>query len=264
MTYILGSLPDEEKRLLTQANIFDRTTQLFLNGIIRPGQKVIEIGPGTGGASCIIAKLLAGQGTLTLLEKEHNYVDFLQQRLQINGIEKNNINILQKDFLQHQPTEEFDVLYGRAILHHIPQAFKAIETYIKQMPSGGLVVFEEPIMSSTCAFPSSPAYQQLTKLYLRLAHCLDIDLLIGKKLATEFSKMGLKVIKHRWTQEALLTSTERNMLLGWLNAITPALLSNQIVEIEEVTKLHHQLQALVESNATILYIAFGQVVAQKV
>lgn len=109
---------------------------------IRPGERVLEIGPGTGLQALHVAGLLGGDGRLDIIDIQEQMLDHVMSRAQAAGITW--ITAAKADARQLPfPSATFDAAYLVTVLGEIPDPAAAVRELRRVLkPAGRLVVGE--------------------------------------------------------------------------------------------------------------------------
>ena len=109
---------------------------------IRPGERVLEIGPGTGLQALHVAGLLGSEGRLDIIDIQEQMLDHVMSRAQAAGI--TSITAAKADARQLPfPGATFDAAYLVTVLGEIPDPAAAVRELRRVLkPTGRLVVGE--------------------------------------------------------------------------------------------------------------------------
>jgi ubiquinone/menaquinone biosynthesis C-methylase UbiE len=108
----------------------------------RPGETILEVGPGTGYYTLPVAQALAPNGTLHILDLQQEMLDHTTRRARDAAIE--NIQPREGDARQ-LPYEDgaFDAAYLVAVLGEVPDQDAALRQLARVLRPGGRVVVGE-------------------------------------------------------------------------------------------------------------------------
>jgi protein-L-isoaspartate(D-aspartate) O-methyltransferase len=120
-------LPIEANQTISQPYIVALMIQA---AAIKPGNKVLEVGAGSGYAAAVISRIAE---RVIGIERQHQLVEVAQERLDRLGY--GNVTVLEGDgtkgCAQHAP---FDAILAAASGSHVPK------TWIEQLADGGCIV----------------------------------------------------------------------------------------------------------------------------
>ncbi len=108
----------------------------------RPGERVLEVGPGTGYYTLDVAQQLAPDGTLDILDIQQQMLDHTMRRAGERGI--TNIVPTQGDaVVLPYPDDTFDAAYITVTLGEIPDQKAALRELRRVLKPGGRLVVGE-------------------------------------------------------------------------------------------------------------------------
>lgn len=97
---------------------------------IRPGDRVLEVGAGSGYAAAVISRIA---GKVTAIERQHDLVELASERIRRLGYD--NVDIVEGDGSRGLPEEApFDAILAAASGSHVPDAL------VGQLAPGGRLV----------------------------------------------------------------------------------------------------------------------------
>src|SRR4029453_13977846 len=106
------------------------------------GETILEVGPGTGYYTLPVAQALAPNGTLHILDLQHEMLDHTTRRARHAGIE--NIQPREGDARQLPYADgAFDAAYLVAVLGEVPDQNAALRELARGLRPGGRLVVGE-------------------------------------------------------------------------------------------------------------------------
>jgi ubiquinone/menaquinone biosynthesis C-methylase UbiE len=112
---------------------------------IKPGMKVLEIGPGSGTYTLAAAEAVGPGGKIIAVDIEDRVVQHIQRRIEKNDV--NNIEILQGDAQSLDfPPDSFDAIYGITVFGEIPDRGKALAGFQRVLVPGGTLALSEFVL----------------------------------------------------------------------------------------------------------------------
>lgn len=261
MAHETYTLQGENEKLEQRARIFDRQSRPFLQRLISPGQHVFELGCGMGSATRIIAGLLDNTGSLSAIDVNPEYVQYVKEKLCQGGFQ--NVDIWQQD-AQTIATESFyDLIYCRAVLHHIPDAKKVIDKLYNMLRPGGIIALEEPIMDTSITIPNNRNFTKLFDWYIQLGKLRNCDYLIGHKLPSYLQSSGMNVLESQIVQTMIALPQERQAIPDLIDTLKDQLIENKIASLAEIKTVKDDIEQITQSQNPIYNVQFYQIIGQK-
>ncbi len=185
--YVLGHhLKGEAKRLALMSELLDPMHRRYLQSldVVKSGVRTLEVGCGNGSISAWLAQQIAPDGRAVAVDLDLSLVDVRLPNLE-----------LRKADIMAGPAEagSFDVVTARAVLHHVPDAEKAIANLVASLRPGGAILLIEPdFFPVTIAEP--PEVRAFWSGWLAWSLDRGIDYQIGRTLAPRLAASGLQKI----------------------------------------------------------------------
>lgn len=119
-------------------------TRERLRGILdpQPGERILEVGPGTGYYSLDVAEWIGPQGSLDILDVQQEMLDHTMERAVDRGLA--NVNPALADATEMPYAEDtFDAAYLVTVLGEIPDQDAALRELCRVLKPGGRLVVGE-------------------------------------------------------------------------------------------------------------------------
>jgi ubiquinone/menaquinone biosynthesis C-methylase UbiE len=108
----------------------------------RPGERMLEVGPGTGYYSLAVAEWVSPGGQLDILDLQHEMLDHTMRRATQRGVD--NIVATPGDARQlPYPDATFDAAYLTAVLGEVPDQDAALRELARVLKPGGRLLVGE-------------------------------------------------------------------------------------------------------------------------
>ena len=199
-----------------------------------PGKKVLDIGCGPGGSS------------LDLLRQQASYVYGIDISERFISLAKQNEQKNRLDFALHDVSQpipgKYDVIFGRAILHHLDYQEVLLRLYADNLTTGGIMLFMEPLGSNL-----------LLRLYWQIAknaHTPDEKPFMRQDLnwlSSQFNHFTMIPINYFSLLFGILSSKLFTSPDNWLMKISD-ILDTKLVKIDYLKPHYRQAIFLIQKN----------------
>ncbi len=182
--YVLPhTIPQEDARLTLMSRMLD--PQMFFRlqqlGVTR-GWRCLEVGAGNGSVSHWLAGQVGPQGHVVASDIDTRFLD----RLALPNLEVRRIDVTRDPL-----GEGYDLVCGRAFLHHIPQRIDVLARLAAAVRPGGFLLVEEPDFHPVLA-SDSPLVRDFWRGFLAWAADHGIDYFVGRRLAPLLAGLGFR------------------------------------------------------------------------
>ena len=111
---------------------------------IKPDNKVLDIGTGTGRIAFEAYKNIGEKGYVTGIDFEQENIDFCNRKCKENNF-CDNINFLNADLNNRLPfpDEHFDIIYSRSVLMHIENKKHVLQELYRVLKPNGKIILHE-------------------------------------------------------------------------------------------------------------------------
>ena len=175
--YFARAFLDLPRPLITRRRLLDALAP-------RPGERILELGPGTGYYTVPVVERLGPEGTLEILDVRQSFLEHALERARRSG-HRNLIATLGDGGSLPYSDSSFDAAYLVTVLGEIPDPSAALSELRRVLKPGGRVVIGEIFID-----PDFPRFGWL----VRQAHAagLGLERRIGTPLAyfAEFTPLG--------------------------------------------------------------------------
>jgi ubiquinone/menaquinone biosynthesis C-methylase UbiE len=192
--YLLGHTEHELRRLDIQGTLYsDITSRAFVEGGLREGMRVLDIGCGTGDVSVTAARIVGPSGSVVGIDRGPAAIESARQRVAAEGTEWATFEVTELDDF-HRPTE-FDAVVGRFILMHQHDPSAVLQSICRSVAIGGPVVMIESWMkvlsSGAHSHPHSELYDEIVQWKSAVVRGAKADTAAGGRLRQMYAGAGL-------------------------------------------------------------------------
>ncbi len=182
--YVLPhSIPQEDERLTLMSQMLDPHTFFRLEQAgVGSGWRCLEVGAGNGSVSRWLADRVGPQGRVVASDLDTRYLDRLAAP---------NLEVRRIDVVRDPLGEDYDLVFGRAILHHVPERIAVVRRLAAAVRPGGRIVLVEPDFHPTLA-TDSPVLRAFWEGFLAWAADQGIDYFIGRRLGLMLGDLGFE------------------------------------------------------------------------
>lgn len=184
MTYLMESA-SEGARLAAQAKASPSTHRLSWAGL-RAGDRVADIGCGSGAVAEEIAAIVGPQGSMVLLDPSAARLD--EARARFAGTP--NVEVRQAGLPSTGLQTSYDFVWSQFVLQYLRDTKPAIDELVRITRPGGRVVVAE-IDGHGALWPAPPVVLDGLAVFERGLRRHGFDLLVGRKLFHRFREAGL-------------------------------------------------------------------------
>jgi ubiquinone/menaquinone biosynthesis C-methylase UbiE len=183
--YIHGTDAVEQQRLAALNRLTNDAFLAFLE--LSPTDRVLEVGCGLA----ILADAVASR----VPDGEVIGAEISAEQLAAARPAQRNVRLRPGNALALPFDDaEFDVVYCRYLLEHVPNPLRALEEMRRVLRPGGRVFVQENNILVNVLYPECPRFDSVWQRFAELQTRLGGDALIGKKLFALLQKAGFQAI----------------------------------------------------------------------
>lgn len=187
--YILPhDLTQEEDRLVRMARMLDPVMRMRLAARgLAPGWRCLEVAAGIGSIGAWLAGAVGPAGHVVVSDIDTRFIDRLQAP---------NLSVRRIDLTRDDLGAGFDLVCGRAFLHHLPGRHDVLGRLAEAVKPGGVLLVEEPDFHPVLA-TENRALRGFWEGFLAWAADRDIDYFVGRRLGGWMAELGLQAVEVR-------------------------------------------------------------------
>jgi ubiquinone/menaquinone biosynthesis C-methylase UbiE len=249
--YILATGGKDVKRLRLLHEVYGPGTEALFHRVgLRDGQRVVEIGCGSGNIACWVAQQVAPSGSVVAIDVASDQIEQARRQAQRRNLRNIEFHVADA-YSPRLPEGFFDLVYCRLVLSHLTRPAAALTAMRSLARPGGLVVCEEIDIGCWCCDPPATAMTRFFALNGALGERLGENFCLGASLHRMFREVGFSrpEVGANFT---LALRGEQKRLLGMTFAeFAPELVHEGLASQEEVNRVAADLITLADDETTL-------------
>ncbi len=198
--YIHGTDPDEQRRLALLNDLLNEGSLRAL--ALRPGERVLDVGCGTGQLTRAMARAVGPDGLVVGVERSPE---------QLAGARREGppddgggrLDLREGDAIR-LPLEDdewgrFDVAHARFLLEHVRDPPAVVRVMVRAVRPGGRVLLEDDDHDVMRFWPEPPRVRRLWDAYVRTFEKLGCDPYVGRRLVALLHEAGASPRRNHWS-----------------------------------------------------------------
>jgi 2-polyprenyl-3-methyl-5-hydroxy-6-metoxy-1,4-benzoquinol methylase len=247
-SYIIRSGAAAESRLELLARICWPATEQFLHrrGALRG--RVLDVGCGAGDVA--VRMIAAGAAQAVGIDINAEVVAFATGRTEALGSAA-TFRVAGIDDVGSADLRDFDVVYARCVLSHLPDPRAAMAALWRGVAPGGLLMIEDVEVAATWGSPPSAALARYRELYAAAANANGASPAVGAELACFLRDLGATEVEVDLTQPVLRTPADQMIHAATMDAIADPVITRGLASAEEVDGLVRALMDYARAPGTV-------------
>src|SRR6516225_744298 len=249
--YILATGGKDVKRLRLLHEVYGPRTEALLHRVgLRDGQRVVEIGCGSGNIACWVAQQIAPGGSVVAIDVSADQIEVARKQAQRRNLRNIDFHVADA-YSPWLPEGSFDLVYCRLVLSHLTRPAAALAAMRSLARPGGLVVCEEIDIGCWLCDPPATAMTRFFALNGALGERLGENFRLGASLHRLFRQAGF-ARPEVGTNFVLALRGEKKRLLGMTFVeFAPELVRLRLATQTEVDDIAAQLMRLADDETTL-------------
>ena len=230
---ICGGQQGYERLQLLARERWPDTSALFERAGLDQGASCIDLGCGGGEVSFEIARLVGPDGRVTGVDMDEIKISLACQAAAERGVKNAEFRVLNVN--DWNEVSAYDVVYCRAVLHHLSQPIELLRRMWAAVRPGGTIMVEDADFDGWFCHPPNEGFDFFLRAYSQVIARCGGDHATGRKLYAHFLEAGIPAPDVHLVQR-LHTADEGKMLaLSTLDATADAILAEGVATEDEVT-----------------------------
>jgi len=247
---IRGGLAGRE-RLRVLARVAWPTTSALLDRVrVSPTARCLDVGCGGGDVTVALARL-APDGFVVGADMDAPQLDIARNEAAdagLTNVEYRVLNVIEAPTID----EQFDLIYVRFLLTHLPDPALALAHLCARLAPGGALVIEDIDFTGSFCYPDNTAFRRYVQLYSDTVLNRGGDPNIGPRLPSLLRATGLADVRMSVVHPAGFDGEVKLIAPITLEAIADAVLAANLCEADELNQAVDDLYAFAADDASVL------------
>lgn len=250
---IRGGLAGRE-RLRVLARVMWPTTSVLLDERVgvAASSRCLDLGCGGGDVTVALAGL-APNGFVVGADMDEPQLEVARREAADAGL--TNVDFRVVDVMQPpSDDEQFDLIYARFLLTHLPDVPLALTHMCTRLAPGGALVVEDIDFAGHFCYPNNAAFLRFVQLYSDAVTARGCDPNIGRRLPSLLRATGLADPQMNVIQPAGFDGEVKMIAPITLEAIADSVLSAGLCTVDELNQTVDDLYAFAADDGSVLSI----------
>lgn len=192
-TYLLGDSRREAARLRAQSRLWDPTAAALFDRLgVRPGCKVLEVGPGQGSLHLELRRRIAAPADA--VERSPVFAKRLKALCRRDGLGPGRL--WEMDLIAAPlPDNTYDLIFARWVFLFLPDPEAHLRKLVKALRPGGLLAIQDYHRETMALIPRPPHYLDFLAADRAFFASQGGDASIGARLPELYRRVGLQVVE---------------------------------------------------------------------
>jgi len=248
-TYVIRSGAAALERLELIARLFRPSTLewLEMNEAFGTG-RLLDVGCGIGDVAGLTA--LAGAKEALGIDVNDDVVAAATERARTAGTGA-HFRVAGIADLGAGDLTDFDVVYTRCVISHLPDPRAALSAMLSAAAPGGLVVVEDVEVAATWCSPPDRDVDRYVECYLAAAQAIGASPRVGPEIAAILQEVGATDVAVDLVQPVLRTPEDLAIMPRTMEAIAGSVVNSGVADAHEVAALVARLDTWASTSGVV-------------
>lgn len=235
--YAISGGREGKERLDLLSEVMRPTTYQLLRRVgLERGMKCLDVGCGGGHVTLLMADLVGQEGRVVGVDIDAEILALAQE--DVSALPMTNVEFRRADASICQGEGEYDLVYSRFLLTHVPEPQKCLDAMFRACkPRGGVIVVEDIEFAGSFCYPRCEAYEEYLTLYQEVVRRRGGDPNIGPKLPGLLRAAGVKNVQINVIQPTHLEGDGKFMATITMERISHSVISEGLATESDVKRI---------------------------
>ena len=242
--YALGSSEQEQERLMAMLDSFG---QKRLLSVVRPGDRVLDVGCGPGAVSAALATAVGTSGSVLGIDLQATQVERARRYVERIGLQNVTFEVGDATDLSFDDGS-FDLVYAKLLVMHLPDPLVGLRQMKRVLRPGGTLFLYELDAASAVYWPENTPAHRGWELTMEAMRQRGSDPEAGRKVYGYLRKLGFDDVRVI-PQMAAGTATQRRFLngakqqvAGLIESLREAIVRTGLASSDELAQIEKDLE----------------------
>lgn len=246
---IRGGVEGRERLRILSRVMWPSTLNLLQRAGIRPGMTCLDVGCGGGDVSRELARLVGPTGTVVGIDIDDVKIGIAREEAAALAIP--NLEFRVCNLGETEPHAEFDFVYARFVLTHLPDPNVMVAKIRQALRPGGIFVVADIDFRGYFSYPESAALARYVALYTEAVKRRGGDPNIGPRLPALLAAAGFENIQMSVAQPAGLDGEVKLLSPLTMENIADAVMAEGLASRAEIDQIVDELYTYARTAGTI-------------
>jgi ubiquinone/menaquinone biosynthesis C-methylase UbiE len=194
-SYVHGSDPSEQERLGLMNTVLNERHLASL--ALRGGERVLELGVGTGLFARELARAVGAGGRVVAVERDPRQLERARQvcagwQVDLRAGDVYDLPLAPDEWGTH------DLVHARFLLEHVPDPLGVVTSMVRAARPGGRIVLADDDHDVLRLHPAAPRVERLWRAYLETYTRAGNDPFVGRRLVELLVAAGARPRRNDW------------------------------------------------------------------
>ncbi len=247
---IRGGLAGRERLRVLGRVMRPTTLPLLERAGVSAGLRCLDVGCGGGDVTFELASLVGPTGRVVGLDLDPSKIEIA--RADAAQLALTNVEFRVGDLTDGLGDQEYDVVYARFVLTHLPDPEAGVATMKRALRPGGRLVVEDIDYRGSFCEPESAMFERYEEIYEKSARANGGDPWIALRVPAMLVDAGLERVQPTVVQHADLVGESKVMPALTLENIRGTAVRHGVATEDEIDRLVDHLYALARDERTFV------------